>query len=51
VISKGIGFLNRQPRDWKITVARASLAKIVYQMIFPCPSIDTAAHKATAAGI
>ena len=33
-VSKGIAFFNRQPRDWKITVFRSSLARFLNQMIF-----------------
>jgi MFS family permease len=47
-ISKGIGFIDRQPRDWKITVARSSLARFVNQMIFPYQSVYTVALGATA---
>ena len=48
VVSKGIRFFKRQPRDWKVTVARSSLARFVYQMIFPYQSIYTVALGATA---
>jgi len=48
VISKGIVFFKSQPRDWKITVARSSLARFVYQMIFPYQSVYTVALGATA---
>ena len=37
--SKAISFLRRQERDWKITVARTSLDKFAYQMVFPYLSI------------
>ena len=47
-ISKGFGFLKRQPRDWKVTVARSSLARFVSQMIFPYQSVYTVALGATA---
>jgi len=47
-ISKGAGFLRRQQRDWKVTVARTSLGRFVYQMIFPYQSIYTIALGATA---
>ena len=48
VVSQGAGFFRRQPRDWKITVVRSSLAKFVSQMIFPYQSIYTVALGATA---
>ena len=48
VISKGIGFLRRQQRDWKITVARTSLRTFVYKMVFPYQSIYIVALGATA---
>jgi len=48
VISKGIGFLRRQQRDWKITVARTSLRTFVYTMVFPYQSIYIVALGATA---
>jgi len=38
-LSKGMVFLQRQQRDWKITVIRTSLDKLAYQMIFPYLSI------------
>ncbi len=47
-ISKGIGFLRRQPRDWKITVARSSAERFVYQLVFPYLSIYTVALGASA---
>jgi len=48
VISKGIGFLRRQQRDWKITVVRTSLRTFVYKMVFPYQSIYVVALGATA---
>ena len=48
VISKAFGFLRRQKRDWKITVARSSIATFVYQMILPYQSIYTVALGANA---
>jgi len=47
-ISKGIGFLRRQQRDWKVTMVRTSLRTFVYQMIFPYQSVYTVALGATA---
>jgi len=47
-ISKGIGFLKRQQRDWKVTVARTTLSRFSYYLIFPYHSIYTVALGATA---
>ena len=47
-ISKGIGFLRRQQRDWKVTMVRTSLRTFVYQMVFPYQSVYTVALGATA---
>ena len=47
-ISKGFTFLHRQERDWKVTVARTALHKLVYQMVFPYLSIYIVALGATA---
>ena len=41
-------FFNRQQRDWKVTVARTSLDKFAYQMVFPYLSIYILALGATA---
>jgi MFS family permease len=38
-LSNGLSFLNRQERDWKVTVARTSMDKLAYQMVFPYLSI------------
>jgi MFS family permease len=48
VISKGVGFLGRQQRDWKVTVIRSSVAGFFNQMIFPYQSIYIVALGATA---
>ncbi len=40
-IAKGVGFLRRQQRDWKVTVVRSSLDRFVYQMVFPYQSVYT----------
>jgi len=48
IVSKGIGFFKRQPRDWKVTVARSSMARFVYQIVFPYQSVYTVALGATA---
>ena len=47
-IAKAIGFLRRQPRDWKVTVVRSSTAMFFYQLIFPYLSVYTIALGATA---
>jgi len=47
-ISKGIGFLRRQPRDWKVTLTRSSLRTFVYKTIFPYQSIYAMGLGATA---
>jgi len=47
-ISRGVSFLDRQQRDWKVTVVRASLSRFLYQMVFPYQSIYTVALGATA---
>lgn len=46
-ISKGLGFLSRQQRDWKVTAARSSTHRFFYQMVFPYLSIYTMALGAT----
>ena len=46
-ISKGIFFLRRQERDWKITVIRTSLDRFAYQTVFPYLSIYIVALGAT----
>jgi MFS family permease len=48
VILKAAGFLRRQQRDWKITVARTSLRTFVYKMVFPYQSIYIVGLGATA---
>lgn len=45
--SKAILFLERQQRDWKITVIRTSLDKFAYQIVFPYLSIYIVALGAT----
>jgi MFS family permease len=47
-VSKAILFLERQQRDWKITVIRTSLDKLAYQIVFPYVSIYIIALGATA---
>ena len=46
-ISKGISFLKRQARDWKITAVRTSVFRFFYQMLLPYMSIYTLALGAT----
>lgn len=48
VITKGVGFLKRQPRDWKVTVVRSSAATFFYQLVFPYLSVYIIALGATA---
>ena len=47
LLGDGRAFLNRQQRDWKVTVIRTSLDKFAYQMIFPYLSIYIVALGAT----
>ena len=47
-ISKGVGFVRRQQRDWKVTVVRSSVERFVYQLVFPYQSIYTISLGATA---
>lgn len=47
-IAKALGFLRRQPRDWKVTVIRSSTAMFFYQLAFPYLSVYTIALGATA---
>ena len=44
---EGMAFVHRQQRDWKVTVARTSLDKFAYQMVFPYLSIYIVALGAT----
>ena len=46
-LDRGITFLRRQQRDWKVTVLRTSLDKLAYQMVFPYLSIYIVALGAT----
>ena len=46
-IPRGYGFLKRQQRDWKITVARSSLSVFFYQIVFPYISVYAMALGAT----
>ena len=46
-ISKGVAFLGRQPRDWKVSAARSSIFRFFYQMLLPYLSIYTLALGAT----
>ena len=47
-LSKGISFIQRQQRDWKVTVVRTSLDRFAYQMVFPYLSLYIVALGATA---
>ena len=47
VISKGAAFFNRQPRDWKITVARSNANFFIMRMLQPYLSVYTRALGAT----
>jgi len=44
----GISFLKRQQRDWKVTVARTSMDRLAYQMVFPYLSVYIVALGASA---
>jgi hypothetical protein len=46
-LSKGVGFLENLPRDWKITALRTSIYRFFYQMLLPYVSIYTIALGAT----
>ena len=45
--SRAILFLEKQQRDWKVTVIRTSLDKLAYQIVFPYLSIYIVALGAT----
>ncbi|MBP1778914.1 MAG: mdtG [candidate division NC10 bacterium] len=47
LLGEAMEFLHRQQRDWKVTVARTSLDKFAYQMVFPYLSIYIVALGAT----
>jgi len=47
-LAAALDFINRQQRDWKVTVSRTSLDKLAYQMIFPYLSIYIVALGASA---
>ncbi|MCD6472030.1 hypothetical protein J7K55_02755 [Candidatus Aerophobetes bacterium] len=47
-ISKGVRFLRRQQRNWKVTVARISLRTLIYKTVFPYQSVYTMGLGATA---
>ena len=38
-LTRGIAFMQRQQRDWRVTVARTSVDKFLYQMVFPYISL------------
>lgn len=39
ILADGVSFIRRQPREWKITVARTSTNRFFYQMIVPYLSV------------
>jgi MFS family permease len=45
--ASGVAFLNRQQRDWKVTMGRACLERFTYQIVFPYISIYIVALGAT----
>jgi MFS family permease len=45
--SRGILFVKRQDRDWKITVVRTSFERLAYQIVFPYLSLYIVALGAT----
>ncbi len=47
-VAKGLNFLKRQQRDWKITVIRSNSAMFLYRLVFPYLSIYIVALGATA---
>ena len=47
-VARSIHFLKRQQRDWKVTVARTSMDKLAYQMVFPYLSVYIVALGASA---
>lgn len=46
-LSQAIRFLSRQPHDWKVSACRASIDRLLYQMIFPYLSVYIALLGAT----
>ena len=46
--AQGVSFIRRQCQDWMVTVARTSLDRLVYQMVFPYQSLYIVALGATA---
>ncbi|MBA7692967.1 hypothetical protein ES703_101542 [subsurface metagenome] len=46
-ISRGYGFLKRQQRDWKVTMARSSSSFFFYRIVFPYVSVYAMALGAT----
>ncbi len=47
-IANSVSFIRRQHRDWAVTVARTSMEKLAYQIVFPYLSIYIVALGATA---
>ncbi|MCX7027437.1 MAG: MFS transporter [Spirochaetes bacterium] len=46
-----VGFIAAQPRNWKVTAARASLDKLIYQMVFPYLGVYIVGLGASGAGL
>jgi MFS family permease len=46
-VRDNLAFIQRQQRDWKITVARTSIDKLAYQLVYPYLSIYVVALGAT----
>ena len=38
-LGNGLGFLHRQPLEWKVTAARTSINRFFYQMVVPYISV------------
>jgi MFS family permease len=47
VLQRGLSFVKRQERDWKVTVLRTSLDRFAYQTVFPYLSLYIVALGAT----
>lgn len=48
LLAKGVNFIMRQQRDWRVTVARTSLDKFLYQMVAPYITVYIVALGASA---
>jgi len=40
-LGRGLNFIKRQPRDWKVSAARTSTHRFIYQMVLPYLSVYT----------